>query len=236
MKISIVSPCLNESKNLKIFSEKILTLLNSNKIEGELIIVDDNSIDGTDKILKNLSSKYDNFKFLIRKNKSKDLTQSCFEGIKTSKYENVLIMDCDLQHRPEDAINLINEYKTYKFDFVIGVRNLNDKNLGLNFFRRISSLLVIFFVNLFLTKITSDPMSGFFIFKKKLFSKDNHYFGKGFKILMDLIYNSKVKIRSKDFNITFDKRQNNKSKMNLKVLFYIIKFIILVFIKKKLIF
>ena len=79
-------------------------------------------------------------------------------------------------------------------------------------------------------------MSGFFIFKKKLFSKDNHYFGKGFKILMDLIYNSKVKIRSKDFNITFDKRQNNKSKMNLKVLFYIIKFIILVFIKKKLIF
>ena len=73
-------------------------------------------------------------------------------------------------------------------------------------------------------------MSGFFAIKKKIFieNKKNLY-GKGFKILFDVIYSSNKKLRIEDYKIKFISRKNNKSKMGLKVLLHII---LLIFQKK----
>ena len=65
-------------------------------------------------------------------------------------------------------------------------------------------------------------MSGFFIFRKKIYYKNkNFFFGKGFKILFDLVYNNHNIIVA-DYLIKFDLRRNNKSKMNLKVIYHLI--------------
>ena len=61
MQLSIISPCYNESKNIKKFIEKVFQTFPKKKIE--LIIVDDDSNDGTDKIIKKLLKKYKNLKF-----------------------------------------------------------------------------------------------------------------------------------------------------------------------------
>ena len=65
-------------------------------------------------------------------------------------------------------------------------------------------------------------MSGFFVIKKKLFFLNKKkLYGKGFKILFDLVYNNHNIIVT-DHLIKFDLRRNNKSKMNLKVIYHLI--------------
>ena len=222
MKFSIVIPVFNESKNLPKLIKQIFKILGSKKFE--LIIVDDNSTDGTKYIMNKFKKR--NLRYYIRK-KNRDLTKSCVFGFEKSIYENILVMDGDLQHRPIDILKLLSVYKKKKADFVIGTRNLFEKkkhNLGL--LRLSASRILILVVNIFLGRKTSDPMSGFFIFKKKIFSNNkNKLFNKGYKILMDLIYIDKKKRLIIDVGINFDTRKKGISKMNFKILFYLINMI-----------
>ena len=76
-------------------------------------------------------------------------------------------------------------------------------------------------------------MSGFFIFKKDIYLKNKkNYFGKGFKILADILINSKNNLIIKDFFIRFKRRYDDKSKMNLKILMILIKFYLISIFKK----
>ena len=159
----------------------------------------------------------------ILRNKKKDLTQSCFDGIRRSKFENILVMDGDLQHDPKYIKKMFKIYKKFNLDIVIGSRKLlSGKNQGLSELRRFTSIILIYFFRIFKIK-TNDPMSGFFIFKKKYFilNKRNVY-SKGFKILLNLLYSTKKTMKIYDQTIVFEKRFNNKSKMNYKVLYHII--------------
>ena len=68
-------------------------------------------------------------------------------------------------------------------------------------------------------------MSGFFLFKKKIFFQNkNNLFLKGFKILADLIY-SKDNITVQDVSIKFDHRIKGKSKLNFKIFLFLMQFI-----------
>ena len=104
--LSIIVPILNESNNIQYLTDKIIkNLIN---INYEIIFVDDNSIDNSHKILRKLQKKYKFFKPIFRKEK-RDLTQSCFDGIKKSKFKNILIMDGDMQHDPRYILPMFNK-------------------------------------------------------------------------------------------------------------------------------
>lgn len=231
--ISIVIPILNEKKNL----EKLCSLIikNLNFKNYEIIFVDDSSTDGSEKILRKLSKKYKKIKYIIRKSKVKDLSKSCIEGFKKSIYQNILVMDGDLQHDPKDINKIIKAYVTNKADIAVGSRDLfNKKNEGLDFFRLIMSKILIIIVSLFLGKKTNDPMSGFFLFKKKIFLKSSKNLNKlGYKILLDLIYSSNFKIKVVDVGINFKTRKLGNSKMSLKILIFLIYVIFVKFFSKK---
>ena len=222
MKFSIVIPVFNESKNLPALIKQIFEILESKRFE--LIIVDDNSTDGTKYIMNKFKKR--NLRYYIRK-KNRDLSKSCVFGFEKSKYKNILVMDGDLQHRPIDILKLLRVYKKKKADFVIGTRNLFEKKKhNLSLLRLSASRILILVVNLFLGRKTSDPMSGFFIFKKKIFSNNkNKLFNKGYKILMDLIYIDNKKRLIIDVGINFDTRKKGISKMNFKILFFLINMI-----------
>ena len=96
-KFTIVIPVYNEGKNLKFLVPKIYKQLRRKKFE--LIIVDDNSNDETTKILKKFKGK--NFRHLLRRSE-RDLSKSCILGFMKAKYENIIVMDGDLQHKPSD--------------------------------------------------------------------------------------------------------------------------------------
>lgn len=216
-KFSIILPVLNEEKNI----EKLIFLI-SKYLKGyifEIIFIDDNSSDKTREVIQKYISK--KIKYILRTS-NHDLTLSCFLGIQKSKYKNIIIMDSDLQHDPKYLPKIVNLYFLKKLDFVVAVRNFNeDQELGA--IRRFSSIFLSYIFNYFLGHRVSDPMSGFFIFKKSIYYKYRyHLFGKGWKILADLIYN-KEKFLIKELRIKFLRRSENKSKMNLKVLINVIR-------------
>ena len=129
-------------------------------------------------------------------------------------------MDGDLQHDPRDIKKIISKFETKKADIVIGSRNLfNKENKGQPFYRIFTSKILILIISLFLEKKTNDPMSGFFIFKKKIYYRNKKkLYAKGYKILFDLLYSSNSKLKIFDVDINFRGRSVGSSKMNLKIL------------------
>ena len=80
--LSIIIPIYNESKNLRKLSGLISKSIKLRNYE--VIFVDDNSNDGSLEVLKLIKKKNRNFKYFIRKNKIRDLSQSCIIGFKKS--------------------------------------------------------------------------------------------------------------------------------------------------------
>ena len=217
MNVSIIIPILNEKHNIK----KIIKLIQKSlkTLVYEIIFVDDNSLDGTfDLIKKNKNKK---ITFYVRKKKP-DLTKACLLGIDKAKYNYVVIMDGDLQHHPKYIPKFLNAIKNEKIDIIVGVRDFEKKN-QLSLVRYFSSRLLIFIINTFLGYKTSDPMSGYFLIKKNIFKKyRTKMYGKGYKILFDIIYTARDSLIIKDITIKFYKRFKDKSKMSIKILFHVI--------------
>ena len=226
--ISIIVPTFNESKNIS----KFLNKLKYCNFKHEVIFVDDNSQDDSPNIFKKIKRK--NIRFYIRKDKEKDLSKSVLLGVENATFDYVMVMDCDLQHSHKDANYMKKVIFKEKLDMVIGSRFLNKKLRGnLYLVRSIISLIFIAFINFFFIKKTTDPLSGFFIVKKKIIieSKKN-YFLKGYKILFDIIYNSRCNINSKDLQINFKKRIIGKSKLNIRIVILFLHQIIFTLSKK----
>ena len=121
--ISIIVPTLNESENVHKFFEKTTKI----RFKYELIFVDDNSSDNTrDKIR---SFKKNNVRVILRKSKNRDLSKSVFLGIEKSMYENILVLDCDLQHDIQSANLMQKIFFQNKLDLVVGSRFLKKKNI-----------------------------------------------------------------------------------------------------------
>ena len=224
--LSIVIPIYNESKNIKTLITGITDTIRLKNYE--ILFIDDDSRDETNEILSKINKVNEKVKFIIRKNEPRDLSRSCILGFKKSLFENILVMDGDLQHDPKDINVLINAFENERQDIVIGSRNLFYKrNDDLNIVRLTASKAIILIINLFLQKKTNDPLSGFFIFKKEIYSKNKDYlFSSGYKILADLIYSSKENLKIKDVDINFRRRKFGSSKMSVKVLLQLIKFIL----------
>ena len=228
--LSVIIPVLNEKNNILPLTKKIKK--NLKRFRFEIIFVDDSSTDGSIKLLIKLKKKLNFFRPILRK-KKKDLSQSCFDGINKSKFENILIMDGDLQHNPKYIKKMMKLINNNPLDVVVGARKLSaGRNKGLTETRRFASVVLIYFFRVFNIK-TSDPMSGFFLIKKKIFLKNKKFlFGKGFKILADILINSQQNLAVKDIWIDFDRRYESKSKMNYKVLLIIIYFYFRCILKK----
>ena len=227
--LSIIIPALNEEKNITPLTKRIIKNLRKKKFE--IIFVDDHSQDKSKYLLLNLSKKFKFFNPILRR-KERDLTQSCFDGIERAKYKNILIMDADLQHDPKYIPKMLKLFNS-NYDMIIGARKLTSgRNKGLSEFRRFASVVLIFLFRVFNIK-TSDPMSGFFLFKKKIYLENKKYFfGKGFKILADILINSKKKLKTKDLYIDFNRRYESESKMNYKILLILIQFYLRSVLKK----
>ena len=126
MGLSIVIPVYKEKKNLKDLITRICKSVKEKNFE--IIVIDDNSKDGSVEILQKLKSRFKKLRFFVRKKKPRDLSKSCCMGFDLSKFENILVMDGDLQHRPEEINKLYNKIKK-NYDFVIGDRGLLKKKI-----------------------------------------------------------------------------------------------------------
>ena len=216
MKLSLVIPTYNEKENIQKLIKKIQREFKKNKIKGEIIVVDDNSPDGTGRILENLKKEQKNLKVIHRKGKL-GLSSAVLEGWKIAEGEILGVMDADLSHPPEKLKQLFWAIEKENIDLAIGSRYIKGgKIIGWNFKRKLMSRVATLLARIYTN--VKDPMTGFFLIKKECV-KDAKLNPKGFKILLEVIIKAKYK-KIKEIPITFINRKKGKSKAGIKEIFY----------------
>ena len=116
-KILVCVPTYNESENIKILCKKIFRIK-----KVDLLIIDDNSPDGTYKIIEKLKLKYKNL-YLLKRKKKLGLGSAIREGMNYAlkkKYNALITLDADLSHNPKEIPLFIKNLRSY--DFIAGSR------------------------------------------------------------------------------------------------------------------
>ena len=140
-KFSLILPCFNEFKNLKILIPQLIKILKNKKYE--MIIVDDNSADLTIPKLKKIFKDNKKIKYLLRK-KNRSLGLSIKDGIKKSSGNVIIVMDSDFNHRPQDLKKMILIFEKYNYDMICGSRFLKGGSSN-TFFRHLFIVIGINF-------------------------------------------------------------------------------------------
>ncbi|MDI6916168.1 MAG: glycosyltransferase family 2 protein [Thermoplasmatales archaeon] len=207
--ISIVIPTYNEKENIEKLIEKIFDACRN--IETEVVVVDDNSPDGTGQVAEKLKEKY-NLHVLIRKNKT-GLSSAVLDGFKIAKGDIFGVMDADLSHPPDAIQVMLKPIIDGKADFVIGSRYAKGGNIeNWSVKRKIVSKGATFLAKP-LTRI-DDPMSGFFFLKKEIINHVNLN-PKGYKIGLEILVKGRYR-NVIELPYTFRDRKHGKSKLNFK--------------------
>ena len=166
MNYTVIVPFYNEAKNISSFNNELINNLkkiDNEKRNLEIVYVDDGSSDETFNELKKLSTN--TVETLIIKHRT-NLSQSAAinTGIGQSKYENIVIMDGDLQNDPNDLAKMVSEFEKGT-DMLIGWRKHRKDNF---FLRTLPSTIANFIVRLFSRSKIHDHGCAFKILKKKI--------------------------------------------------------------------
>ena len=170
--VSIIIPTYNESENIVQVLESIGEHLPKD-IAVEAIVVDDNSPDGTGKIVEDYINDPQNkagytVNVIHRKTKS-GLSSAILDGIQHSSGGTVVVMDSDFSHPPKIIPQLVEEIKTSKYDIVIASRYTEGGEVaGWSTKRKLISKTAKGIAKAGLGVNESDPMSGFFAFQRKI--------------------------------------------------------------------
>ncbi|MDO3694477.1 polyprenol monophosphomannose synthase [Wenyingzhuangia sp. chi5] len=213
----IIIPTLNEVENINAIIKAVFDI----DPNYHILVVDDNSTDGTINIIKNLQKTHANLHLEIRTN-NRGLGKAYIHGFKWAiqrDYEYVLEMDADFSHNPKDLQRLINACEEGENDIAIGSRYINNKINVINWdFKR---LMLSYFASKYVKFVTGIPVfdttAGFICYRRKVletidFSKIR-FTGYAFQIEMKFkAWLHKFKI--KEVPIIFTDRTKGTSKLD----------------------
>ena len=170
MKLSVVIPCFNEEKTLKVIVERVLRFKD---IEKEIIIVDDCSTDNSKLIINELSNLHSEIRGIhLEKNSGKGFALK--KGFEKVIGDIVLIQDADLEYDPKDYPALIKPFKNTDADVVYGSRFMGGEYVRLNFFWHfIANKLLTFVTNVVTNLNMSDMETGYKLFKRSVIQSIN---------------------------------------------------------------
>jgi dolichol-phosphate mannosyltransferase len=217
---SIVIPTYNEAENILSLLEEIKQTLSS-RYDYEIIVADDDSPDGTWRLVDS-AAKNDNTLKLLRRNGKRGLGPSIVDGFRRAKGEILLVMDGDGQHGAKCLPKLIDS--AMENDMVVGTRFADGGLIDGRwpFYRLAASWLAARAASFMLRVNVSDPMSGFFAVRKSAFDNIAHLLNpEGFKIMLEILFLLKKKrpdCRISEVGIRFKKRSAGHSKLGLGVI------------------
>ena len=219
--ISIIIPTYNESENIIKILRTIGEILPKN-IPTQAIVVDDNSPDGTGKLvedyLKNVK-KMAHYTIEIIHRKAKDgLGSAILNGIQQAKGDTIVVMDSDFSHPPQIIPKLIESIKKYQYDIAVASRYIKGGKIqGWSIKRKFMSKFATLIAKKGLGIDTKDPMSGFFAFKRNII-KGLNIDAIGYKILLEILVKTK-NVNIKEIPYTFQDRELGSSKLSIKTIF-----------------
>jgi dolichol-phosphate mannosyltransferase len=213
-KLALVIPSLHEALNLRALLNRITAALDPLGLDYEILIVDDDSRDGTDEIVSTIGDP--RVRLLVRRGQ-KGLSGAVLHGWRNTDAPILGVMDADLQHPPE-LLPALASAMLSGCDLVIGSRYAEGGGAGRwNPVRRLFSAAAIWMTApvQHIGMRVSDPMSGFFFVRQECINGIS-FQRSGFKLLLEILV--RARIRSvKEIPFAFGRRYRGRSKANLKV-------------------
>ncbi len=220
--LSIVIAIYDEESNVLELTDRIYKSIQKSKIPFELIYVIDGH-DNTTKILQQQKKFKKNLSISTSKT-VRGFKRSFAAGFNKMNKDtsHVLTMDGDLNHQPEEIINLINSMKDTNHDVIIGSRYIKDsKNEQPTHWKRTLSYLFNLIFSRKLKMNVSDTTSGFRLYKRQVIDTIMpRCKSTNFEFLFEiLLLCKKFNFKVSEIPITFKSRERGKSKLKLPILF-----------------
>lgn len=214
--LSIVVPTFNEAGNIGELLRRIDACLAG--VDWEVVVVDDDSADGTADVVVALGCVDARVRCLRRIGR-RGLSGACLEGMAVARGRHIAIMDADLQHDERLLPSMLRALATGDTDLVVGSRYVDGGCVAAwNPTRRALSRAATFVTRALLRVELSDPMSGFFMIRgEALRGLSVRGADKGFKLLLDLVVSAPVPLRIVELPYRFAVRQAGESKLGAGV-------------------
>jgi dolichol-phosphate mannosyltransferase len=222
MLFSLILPTYNESENIGYLIERIQTIRTQLPYDLILVVVDDNSRDGTAEVVKSLMNKYNNIRLIQRPNPS-GLGSAYMDGFRYS-LSNIGAnfvgeMDADLQHPPETLVKMCEESNKGK-DVVLASRYVGGGSAeGLSVSRKVVSKGANILTKIFLRLPVKDATSGFRIIRSRAARGllDYKVSAKGYAFQVESLYiYKKLGMTFSEVPFSFEERKAGNTKLNSK--------------------
>lgn len=209
--VSIIVPTYKEAENLPHLIDRIDQVRTANHLTLELLIMDDDSKDGTEDRIASLNKDW--VRLIVRK-ENRGLSPAVVDGLKAARYDVLLVMDADLSHPPEKIPDMLRALSDG--DFVIGSRYVaggsTDAEWGI--FRWLNSKVATLMARPFTN--ARDPMAGFFALQRQTFDRGLGALNPiGYKIGLELLVKCGCK-NVREVPIHFEDRKLGQSKLSFK--------------------
>ena len=219
LELAIILPTLNERDNLAPLVERIEAALGPRG--WEVLVVDDNSADGTSDEARRLSLSDPRLRVIQRIGR-RGLASAAIEGFCATAAPYAAVMDADHQHDPRLLADMLAAVKAGDADVAVASRfaeGASTEEWGRPDREKLSGL-----ANALARRLTgvdlSDPMSGYFLLPtataRRLVPRLS---GIGFKILLDLLATSERPLKVRDFPMNFSARRSGESKLDRAIAF-----------------
>jgi dolichol-phosphate mannosyltransferase len=219
LRLGIVLPTFNERGNLRTMVARIDKALAG--IEWEVVVVDDNSPDGTADEARAMANEDRRVRVLQRIGR-RGLSSAAIEGMCATAAPIVAVMDADHQHDPELLPGMLAAIESGDFDLSYASRFA--EGASTEAWGRPDRVKASGLANKLARKVTgvtlTDPMSGYFMLRTDVLRKDAHRLsGVGFKILLDILATIEQPMKIKEFPLHFAARADGESKLDQTVVF-----------------
>ncbi len=215
--LTVVAPTFNERANVARLVEKLDAALDG--VGWELIVVDDDSPDGTAAAVKDIAA-VDRRVRCLRRVGRRGLAGAVIEGALASASPFVAVIDADMQHDETLLPQMLNTLRGGDVDLVVGSRYLEAAGLekGLSPIRKLGSQAATALARKALKAEVSDPVSGFFMIRRECVDRVAAKLQpSGFKILFDIIASQDQPLRVRELPYAFQAREAGESKMGGRV-------------------
>lgn len=214
--ISIIIPTYNESQNILKVLKSIEENLPANTT-AQTIVVDDNSPDGTGKIvedyMQNVRKLANHTIDVIHRKTKEGLSSAILKGIQYATGNTIVVMDSDLSHPPSLLPKMLDAIRHPKYDVVIASRYVRGGTInGWTKRRKLVSKVATLIAKRGLGINAKDPMSGFFAFKKNIIA-GLKFDAIGYKMLLEILVKAK-NINVLEIPYTFTNRELGSSKLD----------------------
>lgn len=217
----VIIPTYNEKENI----EAIINAVFSEEKVFHILVVDDNSPDGTATIVSDLIEKFPNRLFLEKRAEKNGLGTAYIHGFKWAiekKYDYIMEMDADFSHNPKDLVRLYNACKKDGFDVSIGSRYSKGVNVVNWPMKRV---LLSYFASKYVRFITGIPIhdttAGFVCYKRNVLETIQldkvKFVGYAFQIEMKF-KSWKHQFKIKEVSVVFTDRTLGNSKMHKNII------------------